>query len=341
MQARRRARADSPYAGLLPAAPADGEWLWDGKNHIVGYDFWNLRGILCTATAAQALGKTGDAAELLKEAKLYREAMETVWKRLGIQHFPPSWENAGTHWGNTEILWPTEIFASDDSRVTTLLKEVRARHLGGFVEGTMRRDAPDIVGGPEGILPYMSAYSTMAMLILGRDEQVVEDFYWYLLHSTATNAFPEGVFFKHRTAWLNTIPHATGAANYAILLRHMLLHEQNDELHLLSAVPDGWLADGQEMRVERAPTHFGPMSLRVRGMKNGVGITLDPPKREPPKKIVLHLPQSRPLAAALSGVQVVLRPEQKQRWDFPMVVDLYRKQGPPPVVAEPRPKESN
>ena len=51
---RREAPADSPFAGLLPPGVADGEFLWDGKHHIVGYDFCNFRGMLCTAEAAQS-----------------------------------------------------------------------------------------------------------------------------------------------------------------------------------------------------------------------------------------------------------------------------------------------
>jgi hypothetical protein len=171
----------------------------------------------------------------------------------------------------------------------------------------------------------MSAYTTMASLVRGEDEQVVEDFYWYLLHSTATHAFPEGILYKRRFAWSDTIPHALGAANYALMLRHMLIHERGDELHLLAAVPDGWLADGKEIRVQRAPTHFGPIDLHVRGMAAGVQITLTPPLRTPPKRIVLHLPESRPLVTPLPGVDVVKRPGQKKAWDFPAVVRLYQK----------------
>ena len=52
----RKAPADSPFAGLLPPGPADGECLWSGKYHIVGYDLWNLRGVLCTVDAARELG---------------------------------------------------------------------------------------------------------------------------------------------------------------------------------------------------------------------------------------------------------------------------------------------
>jgi hypothetical protein len=52
---------------------------------------------------------------------------------------------------------------------------------------------------------------------------------------------------------------------------------------------------------------------------------LDKPTREKPRRIVLHLPKSRPLLNALDGVAVVTRSEQKKRWDFPTVVKLYQE----------------
>jgi len=337
--ARRQAPADSPFAGLLPNSLADGEDLWDGKYHIVGYDFWNLRGLLCAAKAAQALGETNAAGDLFNEAKLYREAIDAAWKKLQLPYFPPSWEKAGTHWGNTETLWPTEIFAADDPRVTASLDEVRTRHCGGFVEGTIRRDAPDAGKQTDAIHPYMSAYSTMASLVRGQDEQVVQDFYWYLLHSTAAHAFPEGIFYHRRFAWSDTIPHATGASNYAIMLRHMLVHEQDDELHLLPAVPDWWLGEGREISVQRAPTHFGVMNLVVRGTATGVAVELEPPHRQPPKRIMLHLPTSRPLTRPVTGVEIVSRADQKKRWDFPTVVAIYRQQADQAVNAKEPPSQ--
>ena len=320
MEARRRAPADSPFAGLLPTTPADGESLWDGNHHIVGYDFWNLRGLLCTADAAAALGKVDEAARLLKEAAAYREDIDKAWRRTGLPHFPPSWEKEGTHWGDTETLWPTPIFPLDDRRVTALMKEVREIHLGGFTEGTIRWTDGKMAPA---IHPYMSVYTTMASLARGDDEKVVDEFYWYLLHSTATHAFPEGIFYQRRFAWSNTIPHGTGASNYALLLRHMLVHEQDKELHLLMAIPDWWLDDGSEISVERAPTHFGPISFRLRGTAQGVQLTLTPPQREAPERIVLHLPRSRPLENACEGVTVVMRNNQSRRFDFPGVIAQY------------------
>jgi hypothetical protein len=318
--ARHQAAADSPFAGLLPNSNADGEFLWDGQHHIVGYDFWNLRGLICTAQAARALGKADEAERLFEEADSYRSAIGAAWERTGLEYFPPSWEGEGTHWGNTETLWPTPLFAESDQRVAALIREVRERFGGGFVEGTIQWR---LVGA---IHPYMSMYTTMASLARGDHEQVVEDFYWYLLHSSAAHAFPEGIYYGRRYAWGETIPHMLGSANYALMLRHMLVHETDDELHLLRAVPDWWLEEGKEIRVERAPTHFGLVSFRVRGLAGGVQVELEPPDRVPPSRILLHLPKSRPLLNSVAGVEVVVRPDQRKRWDFPTVLALYRDQ---------------
>jgi hypothetical protein len=320
MQARRQSPADSPFSGVLPNAPADGEYLWDGKHHIVGYDLWNLRALLCTADAARAIGRTDEAEELLREAGLYRNAIDAAWQQTGLAHFPPSWEKVGTHWGNTETLWPTELFARDDPRITALITEVREKFGGGFTEGTIRW-----LGHADAIHPYMSAYTTMASLVRREHEQVVQDFYWYLLHSTAAHAFPEGVYYKRRFAWGDTIPHPTGASNYAIMLRHMLIHERGDELHLLMAVPDWWLAPGKQIRIERAPTYFGPMSLRITGRETGVQVELDSPRRQPPKRIFMYLPESRQPVESARGVEVIVRSAQRNRWDFAKVCRLYEE----------------
>ena len=320
-KARREAPSDSPFAGVLPTAPADGEFLWDGKHHIVGYDLWNLRGLLCTADAARAVGASSDAQEFEREAADYRRAIDAAWQRTGLPHFPPSWEKAGTHWGNTETLWPTELFARDDPRVTALLAEVRERHGGGFAEGTIRW-----TGAAGAIHPYMSSYTTMASLARGEHERFAEEFYWYLLHSSASHAFPEGIFFKRRYAWSETIPHVTGAANFAFLLRHALVHERGEELHLLLGVPDWWLDPGQEIRVEDAPTHFGPLSLRVRGIERGVEVKLTSLRRSPPRRIVLHLPETRRAVRAPTQVRVEYRSRQTRRWDFSTAVALYRRE---------------
>jgi hypothetical protein len=107
------------------------------------------------------------------------------------------------------------------------------------------------------------------------------------------------------------------------------LPENSEELHLLAAVPDGWLDDGREIRVEGAPTHFGKLDLHVTGLADGVRVKLSKPLERPPQRIALHLPRSRRLIEPIEGVQVVYREAQKQRWDWPTVLTKYEPIAPP------------
>jgi len=284
LQQARRTDSDpaSPFFGLLPNAVADGENLWDGKYHIVGYDFWSLRGLACALQSARALGEADDTAAWEAEYADYFHCVEAALARTNLAFFPPSFEGAGTHWGNLEMLHPTPLFAPDDPRVTATLAEVRR----GFVEGTIRW-SPDQM---RAIHPYMSTFVTNTHLRRGDYAEAVEGFYAYLLHSTATQGFPEGVFYDRRFAWGDTVPHLWAAGQYVILLRNMLVREEGEELHLTSAVPLGWLAPGQALQVEEAPTRFGPVSLEVQARPGELHLRLVPPRRNPPARIVWHVP---------------------------------------------------
>ena len=105
------------------------------------------------------------------ETVAYRADIDAAWKKTGLPHFPPSWEKDGTHWGNTETLWPTEIFQRSDPRVAALSQHVRQDFAGGFIEGTIQWKGR---GNVEAIHPYMGAYTTMTDLVRGQHEQVVE-----------------------------------------------------------------------------------------------------------------------------------------------------------------------
>jgi len=320
-----RKKPANKFPGLLPNAPADGENLWDRQHHIVGYDLWNLRGLLCAADVAHSLGKTADAEAMLKDAADYRKAIDEGHKKTGLAYFPPSWEKDGTPWGNTEPLWPTELFDPKDPRVAGTINFVHDGFEGGFKEGLIQWErGMGIIHG------YMGAFNIMSSLRQGSfSEQAVKDFYWYLLHTSSAHAFAELIKYEKRYANNETIPHTWGGVNYALMLRHMLADERGDELHLLSAVPDWWLEKGRQIRAERLPTDFGEFSFVARGTDRGVEVDVARPARSSPKRIVLYLPKSRPLAKAMEGVDVVVRQDQKEKWDYPKVVSLYRKEKDP------------
>lgn len=116
------------------------------------------------------------------------------------------------------------------------------------------------------------------------------------------------------------------------------MHEQEDELHLLPAVPDWWLEEGQTVRVERAPTHFGSISFSVRGTSRGVELQWSAPERRAPRRVILHLPETRELLNVVEDLQVVYRRSQSRRWDFAAVVKEYGDVQPaelPGIVAFP------
>ena len=204
-----------------------------------------------------------------------------------------------------------------------------ARHVhgGGFIEGTIQW-----LGAPA-IHPYMSAYTTMASLrrvIMPRSLRISTG-----ICSTRRQALPEWRLpSRRRFAWSNTIPRHR-ARRTMLMLRHMLIDERGDELHLLPAAADWWLGEGQVIAIRRAPTHFGEMNLRVRGTARGVELALDLPKRRPPRRTVLHLPASRPPRALPPGVELATRSEQRQRWDFPSIVKRYYETAGP--AAQPIP----
>jgi hypothetical protein len=89
----------------------------------------------------------------------------------------------------------------------------------------------------------------------------------------------------------------------------MLIDEGQDangddgSLILLSGIPRAWLADGKEIRVVRAPTHYGPLSLhvvsRIRAGRIEADLAIEP--REPIRRIVIKLfhPERRPLRSAV------------------------------------------
>jgi len=330
---------EGPYRGLLPAAVADGENLWAGRNHIVGYDFWNLRGLLCAVEMARALGHADEAARWAAQAEDYRAAIDRALQQAGTPGIPPSFEGEGTHWGNLECLFPTPLFPADDPRVAATLEEVRHRFGGGFVEGTIRWSPASTAA----IHPYLSQFVTHDELVRGRQAEALEGFYAFLLHTTATHGFPEGVFYRTRTAWGDTVPHLWAAALYVITLRHLLLREFQEELHLSSAVPPHWLAPGKTIRILNAPTRFGPVSVTWRGSASGISLEIVPPRRSPPARTILHLPPSFQIIGATADVghptwhaeavevspqarrvQIRVRRRRAESWiDFERVVRRY------------------
>ncbi|NLX12896.1 MAG: hypothetical protein GXY44_04475 [Phycisphaerales bacterium] len=95
----------------------------------------------------------------------------------------------------------------------------------------------------------------------------------------------------------------TEEAELVYALRCLLVLEHNDELWLLSGVPDAWLEPGQRIEIEGAATWFGPMDVHVQALAEPTRVVIDlnAPRRERPTRIMLHL--HRPLSSVLLNGQ--------------------------------------
>jgi len=62
-------------------------------------------------------------------------------------------------------------------------------------------------------------------------------------------------------------------------------------------IPRSWLAAGKEVRVERAPTLFGPVNFAICSRGDSMQVELDPPKIRPPRSIQIRLrhPDQQPI----------------------------------------------
>lgn len=93
-------------------------------------------------------------------------------------------------------------------------------------------------------------------------------------------------------------PNSAANAHFLSLLRHALIQDgdldgdgQPETLRLGFATPKRWLEDGKMLKVERAPTVFGPVSftLQSRLQAGEVLAELDLPSRNPPMKTHLRV----------------------------------------------------
>jgi hypothetical protein len=93
-------------------------------------------------------------------------------------------------------------------------------------------------------------------------------------------------------------PNTTSSGAWLIALRNLLVQDWDldedaraDTLRFLFAVPRRWLADGKQIKLEKAPTQFGPVSLQADSkLSEGfVEIRVTPPPRRP-KSMLLRAP---------------------------------------------------
>ncbi len=161
-------------------------------------------------------------------------------------------------------------------------------------------------------------YNPQATAYLLRDDPkaVIRAFY-----SMMACAFSHSVLepVEHRWTWGQYFgPPSTDGAWFE-LYRNMLVHELDDgSLLLMQATPRKWLADGQRIAVERAPTYYGEMSLLAESHAASGTLTarIEMPGRYTPKRLIVRIrhPEAKPIQSATVNGQDWSGFDREKEW---------------------------
>ncbi len=296
--------------GLLPAGSLEDirDWrCWLSTNV---YSWWGMD------NAAKALADAGapDGARLMEEAEAYRrdilaaftEAMRrspVVRLRDGswVPHIPPEVHRRGRTFGwITETLEGpihlirTGLIEPHDPMATWIIKDYEdnlyiSEQYGYNITGEQFDKYWFSRGG----------ISQQANLLCNPIPYLLRDEPKHFLRAYF-NAFAVSYFPDTRMMTEHALPNigdhrgdhykSSDESNSTYWLRLMFVQERGGELWLGAAIPRYWLADGKTCRIEDARTYFGPMSVKYESKvsQGRIEATLDPPRRNPPKKICIR-----------------------------------------------------
>jgi hypothetical protein len=211
------------------------------------------------------------------------------------------------------------VLAPDDPLVTAMLNYLEDRFF-LFTPLPSRVDLDALgtdwfnLGGFEKLQPYYVHYQEA---YLRRDE--IPNFLRGFYNTLAPIADPETLTFQEELDFGGGQPHKTHEeAWFFHQIRHMLVMESGNELHLAMGTPRRWLRDGQEIAIEKAPSHFGEVSYSIRSSVAAAAINgkVTLPLDKHPTKIVLRL--RHPQALPIKSVSIQGKPwsnfDSKKEW---------------------------
>ena len=255
---RKTHKKTGPEQGLLPAGfsaehlgPND-YFYWD--------DFWSLAGIRDGMEASRVLGEDKDH-EVFK--KIYMDfwqdlqrSLKMVENRIGKKTLPASpyrRMDAGAI-GSISALYPLRLLKPDDEWIVNTVDYLRQHSFfeDGFFQNMIH----------SGVNPYLTAQ--IAQCYIYRRSREAWPLIDYLLKiATTTFTWPEAVHPLTGGGCMGDGHHGWAAAEMLLLIRNLLLFEEDDRIVLTPILPREWTWKGAVIQVEQAPTYFGPMDFRI------------------------------------------------------------------------------
>jgi hypothetical protein len=273
-----------------------------GPNDYYYWDnFWSLRGIRDAAEAALALENHGDANAFREIGENYlRDLLEAINRDIeyGTAHVLPAAPrrrpDAGMI-GNIAAVYPLKLFPIDETpwlRNTVAFIRNHLFHEDGFYQQMIH----------SGVNSYLTLQMAQCMLLMG-DIGAYKLIDYMLGLATPTWCWPEAIHPRTFGGCMGDGHHGWAAAEWVLLVRNLVVHEDADVLQLTRLVPSEWCKAGQRIAIRNAPTAFGTVSAAVDFEEGGETLRLEGEWRAPPREVHWFLPaEGRKVVIPESGV---------------------------------------
>lgn len=274
--------------GLLPAGfsaehlgPND-HYYWD--------NFWSLRAVVDATEAATALGEYEDVR--LFES-IYRGYMKDLMEAINrdLEHSPEQVLPAAPHRrpdsgmiGNVAAAYPLELFPLNSTpwlQKTVQFIRDHLFHEEGFYQQMIH----------SGVNSYLTMQMAQCMMFMG-DVGAYKLMEYMLKLATPTWCWPEAIHPRTFGGCMGDGHHGWAAAEWLLLLRNLVIHEDGDTLEITRLIPAEWCRPNQRVAIRNAPTYFGKVSVEVAFTAKSETLKLDAEWRTPPRQIRWYLPAS-------------------------------------------------
>ncbi len=281
--------------GLMPPGFTDGGLgspLFPAPEY--SNDYWNLAGMKTAAEAAAWLGKDGIAAEWRQAYEDYLGAFETDrTPYLQTDDFDngylPIVRNGNNpsnkaQWAFCHSVFPGRLYDPGDEFAEGMMRMLRATEAEGIPYGSG--------WDSQGVWTYLASFYGHAWLWMGQREEAIRTLYNFANHASPTETWVEEQRPQDAGGEPTTgdMPHNWASAELIRFVRHLLVLERGETLHLLEGLPGQWIGPGNVTRLHHMPTSFGEISLDLEVSEDGAGavLRLSPPDRQPPAEVILH-----------------------------------------------------
>ncbi|NLH17755.1 MAG: hypothetical protein GX455_14350, partial [Phycisphaerae bacterium] len=302
---RQMTRSDPKQAnfGLMPIGFGDGGL--GGAHREYTNVYWTLTGLKCAIEMARYRNSPQAeawAAEYDDYWKVFDKARDrdkltdksgNIYVPVTMKGEQPQLPQRGA-WAFLHSVFPGRIYRDDDARMLGTMAMLDANQCEGLIFGTGWLE--------DGIWNYAASFYAHAHLWLGHADKAAATLYAFANHASPLLCWREEQNPKgEKERFVGDMPHNWASAEFIRLVRHLLILERGNELHLLEALPQAWTKPGGRIHIEKMPTSFGEMDLDVVFEEAQARVKLLFARRSTEGKVVLHLERLGGEVVSFSG----------------------------------------